>query len=78
MRKDGGLAPSSNQAYKLTPQSGPKIVPILKAESGPTAFPLYRGGADTLCQPPDSVKRYANLPAPNLPFGPLSEHPSSR
>src|SRR5262245_19145204 len=31
--------------------------------------------ADTLCQLSDSVKRYTNLPVPNLLFGPLSEHP---
>jgi hypothetical protein len=44
-RKDGGLAPSSDQAYKLTPLAASEIVAILSAEFSSTAFPVYQCGA---------------------------------
>jgi len=34
-----------NTALELTPLCGRKIVAILKAGIGPTALPIYRGGA---------------------------------
>jgi hypothetical protein len=43
--QDGGLAPSSHQAYKLTPLRVDKIVPILTAGFCSKAFPIYRCGA---------------------------------